>query len=274
MNTLVIFCFIFFVGFSVLQCAVTNSEESSTSTEVPQISEDESHNFVDPEDALNFMLDLNGDIRNGLSIECDKITFSMEQITNLGKSLQFLALDDNEMLQLKQLHSYLIYTNGVCDDLNDQMLHFAGENYDQLIASIPYNLTSEQILRFGSPSKLDWAVRVTEENFETIQSIFAKNETNFAIELAELKKLKISNEIIKLSTFTKEIQLGIEPLMDVTKIKNDFLKNIQEMAGDLEKHVKEVLKLDDLIGTINKCIEAIVNAQKGIPMELALSFIV
>lgn len=272
----------------MLQCAVIDSEETSNSTEVPQISkpadpadltilaipENESHFFVSSEDTYEYLLDVNDDIRNGLSVECDKIKFSMEQITNLGQSLQFLALEDNEMLQLKPLHSYLIYTNGVCDDLNDQMLHFADEDYDQLIASIPYNLTSDQILRLGSPSRLDWAVAVTEEKLKTIESIFAKNETKLAVGLAELKKLKFSSEIIKLVASIKEIQLGIEPLIGVTRIKTDFLKNIQEMAGDLEKHVKEVLKLDDLIETITQCIDTIAKTQKNIPIELALSFIV
>lgn len=258
----------------MLRCDVIQSEESLNSTEVPEISEDESHFFVDSEDALDYMLDVNDDISNLLFVECDKIQFSMEQMTNLGRSLKFLALDDNELLQLNQLHSYLIYTNGVCDDLFDQMLHFENENYDQFIASVPYNLTPDQKLRLGSPSKLDWAVSVTEEKLEIIKSLLAKNETKFAIEMAELKKLKISSEIINLSAAVKEIELGIAPLMGITKIKNDFLKNIQEMAGDLEKHVREVLKLDDLIKVISECIETVAKTQKGISLELAFSFIV
>lgn len=220
------------------------------------------------------MLDVNDDIANFLFAECDKLLLPMEQITNLGKSIHFLALDDNETLQLQPLHSYLMYINGVCDDLRDQIKHFADDRYVRYTSGVLYNLTSDQILRFGSPSRLDWAVAVTEENLETIKSLFSKNETKNAIEVAELKKLKISTEIIELSASIKEIQLGVESLMAITKIKNDFLNNVQKIAEELEKHVHDVVKLDDLVETVTKCIEFVVNAQKGIPLELALSFIV
>ncbi|XP_055303760.1 uncharacterized protein LOC129569183 [Sitodiplosis mosellana] len=270
MNSL-LFCYSFVIGFSF---SVARFERHHSSLDVKPIAENGSNYFVGKKDALNYMLDVNDDVQNFVLVECDKLKFSMEQIMNLGKSIHFLALNDNETLQLNPLHSYLVYTNGVCDDLRNHMLHFADERYDQYIAGVPYNLSTDQILRLGSPSRLDWAVAVTEENLATIKSIFAKNETKIAIELAELKKLKISLEIIKLSSSVKEIQLGIEPFISITKIKNDFLKNIEKMADDLEKHVRDVLKLDDLLGKIQKCIESIVNAQKGIPLELAVSFIV
>lgn len=244
------------------------------SPDVPSVPENESIFVVSQGSALEDMFDVNDDIRNFVSVECDKLKFSMAQITNLGRSMYFLALDDNEILQLQQLHEYLIRTNEMCDDLRNQMLHFADERYDQYIAGIPYKLSSDQIYRLGSPSRLEWAVAVTEDNFSLIKSIFMKNETKTAVELAELKKLKISAEIIKLTASVKEIQLGIEPLMSVTKIKNDFLKNIHEMASDLQKHVEEVLNLDDLKEIVAKCIEAIVNAQKGVSMELAFAFLV
>lgn len=222
------------------------------------------------------MFDLNDDIKNFVNVECSKLKFSMDQVTNLGKSIHFLALTstNDDMLKLQKLHSFLIYTNGICDDLHDNMTRLADERYEQYLSGIPYDLSADQVVRLGNPSQLEWAVIVTEQNFAKMKSLFEANDTKNAIETAELKKLKISNEIIKLSTAVKEIRLKTEPLMEINKIKSDFLENVQKMAGDLETHVQTVLKLDDLLVALSASMELIINAQKGLPMEIALSFIV
>lgn len=230
--------------------------------------------FESNKDGLNYLLDLNNQIKNVLETECDKLKFSMDQIVILGKSMHFLALIDDENIKLQQLHSCMLHINGMCDELHSNMNRFANKNYAQYIARIPYNLTNEQILRFGNPSRIDFAVAVVEENLEKIKSLFGKNETNSAIDLAELKRLKISSEITKLSVDIKGILLKIEPFMAITKIKNDFLNKMQGMATDLKTHIHDVLKLDDLVVKINNCFDAIVNAQKGLALEITLSFIV
>lgn len=123
-------------------------------------------------------------------------------------------------------------------------------------------------------SHLERAVAITELNFEKIKSLFASNVTKTAMEIAELKKLKISDKIIKLSIDVKGIQLKTEPLMGITKIKNDFLENMQKLADDLDTHVENVLKLDDLLVAISSPLELIINAQKGLTKEIAMSFII
>lgn len=225
-------------------------------------------------DGLNYLVDLNNQIKNVMETECDKLKFSMDQIVILGKSMHFLALIDDENMKLQQLHSCMLYINDMCDDLHENMNRFANKRYAQFIARIPYNLTNEQILRFGNPSRIDFAVAVAEENLQKIKSLFGKNETKSAIDLAELKMLKISSEITKLSVDIKGILLKIEPFMAITKIKNDFLNKMQGMATGLKTHIHDVLKLDDLVVKINDCFDAIVNAQKRLALEITLSFIV
>lgn len=256
----------------MLELTATNPANGHHSPHAESNPENEYSYFADKAGVLNHMLDVNDDIANFLQYQCDKLTFSMEQLTYLGRGIQFLALDDNEILQLQTLRSYLFYVNGACGDLITKTAHFADGRYDQFIADVPFHLTADQILRLGSPSRLEFAVAVTEEKFSTIKSMFAKNETKIAIDLVEMKKIEIYTEVMKLYTAIREMLLGTESLLSVTKIKNDFLKNVQEMAGDLEKQC-EVLKLDELLKEIEKCIESITSVQKDIPMELALSFI-
>lgn len=225
-------------------------------------------------DSLKQLFDLNDKVEDLVLVECERLKFSMEQIINLGKSIHFLALNDDEMSKLSQLHSYLDTTNGACDNLRDKLSQFVDDRYDQYLAAIPFSLSSSQIQRLGDPTRLGFANAIAQSNLGEIQSFFLSNEIKTAMELAEIKKLKISSEIIKLSTATKEIQLGLESSLAITKIKNDFLTIVEKSADDLMNHIEHELKFDDLLKKINKCIESIINAQKGIPKELALSFLI
>lgn len=225
--------------------------------------------------AFSYLLELNNQIRRVLSVECGRLDIPLEQISNFGKTIKFLNLNDYEALQLRPLYLYKKYIDDICNGFHDQMSNFIDDSYGRFIyGRIPFESNIENLLWLGSSNRLEQAIEVTTENWITIKSLFSRNEIKTDMEVAEFKKFQIFTTLIELSAYVIQSQLGASKSLDTTQIKDKFLTKIENMAGDLINHVQGKMKFDDIVEKINDCIQTIIIVQKGIPLELILSLLV